>query len=373
MLRNGINCIKFYWFGIFCTSIMGIVVSTFLDYRVLFSKGDFYIWRVSFTILVISVTVSDIIMLQVTALSRFLYLRIRYSIKCPLCIFPFLINSVDGKLEVKIGKKPEVVYCDFIDDEEYNRFSYEEMIRILREGIIARKIGRYIFGISVMILFLCFKPAGALIVIILFAEFEALDMIYERKFHGDNFKLRNIRRGNGALYLNKVYDDCRVENFYDDDINKNYVLGMVKRRLAKNIYDNDYTEPAYVNNILKRLFMEPEEISTSPDIKELDIVTLYVFYALFSKNEDYVGNIRNVVLRMKLYVGQYSKLWRDYFDYFLQIIDSYQWKKELKINKKKDMILLYDCWANIPGKYRNTLLYVKNKIDDYIKTLYVGF
>lgn len=199
---------------------MGIVVSTFLDYRVLFSKGDFYTWIVSFTIFVISVTVSDIIMLQVTALSRFLYLRIRYSIKCPLCIFPFLINNVDGKLEMKIGKKPEVVYCDFIDDEEYNRFSYEEMIRILREGIIARKIGRYIFGISVMILFLCFKPAGALIVIILFAEFEALDMIYERKFHGDNFKLRNIRRGNGALYLNKVYDDCRVENFYDDDINK---------------------------------------------------------------------------------------------------------------------------------------------------------
>ena len=144
MLRNGINCIKFYWFGIFCTSIISIVVSTFLDYRVLFSKGDFYTWIVSFTIFVISVTVSDIIMLQVTALSRFLYLRIRYSIKCPLCIFPFLINSVDGKLEMKIGKKPEVVYCDFIDDEEYNRFSYEEMIRILREGIIARKIGRYI-------------------------------------------------------------------------------------------------------------------------------------------------------------------------------------------------------------------------------------
>ena len=210
MLKNGINCIKFYWFGIFCSAIISIVVSTFLDYRVLFSKGDFYTWIVSFTIFVISVTVSDIIMLQVIALSRFLYLRIRYSIKCPLCIFPFLINSVDGKLEVKIGKKPEVVYCDFIDDEEYNRFSYEEMIRILREGIIARKIGRYIFGISVMILFLCFKPAGALIVIILFAEFEALDMIYERKFHGDNFKLRNIRRGNGALYLNKVYDDCRV-------------------------------------------------------------------------------------------------------------------------------------------------------------------
>ena len=123
------------------------------------------------------------------------------------------------------------------------------------------------------------------------------------------------------------------------------------------------------NNILKSLFMEPEEISTSPDIKELDIVTLYVFYALFSKNEDYVGNIRNVVLRMKLYVGQYSRLWRDYFDYFLQIIDSYQWKKELKINKKKDMILLYDCWANIPGRYRNTLLYVKNKIDDYINQI----
>ena len=89
MLRYGINCIKFYWFGIFCSSIMGIVVSTFLDYRVLFSKGDFYTWRVSFTIFVISVTVSDIIMLQVTALSRFLYLRIRYSIKCTLWIFNF--------------------------------------------------------------------------------------------------------------------------------------------------------------------------------------------------------------------------------------------------------------------------------------------
>ena len=75
---------------------------------------------------------------------------------------------------------------------------------------------------------------------------------------------------------------------------------------------------------------------------------------------------------MKLYVGQYSKLWRDYFDYFLQIIDSYQWKKELEINKKKDMILLYDCWANIPGKYRNTLLYVKNKIDDYINQIMIG-
>lgn len=79
-----------------------------------------------------------------------------------------------------------------------------------------------------MILFLCFKPAGALIVIILFAEFEALDMIYERKFHGDNFKLRNIRRGNGALYLNKVYDDCRVENFYDDDINKTMFLAWLR-------------------------------------------------------------------------------------------------------------------------------------------------
>lgn len=102
--KNGINCTKFYWFGIFCSAIICIVVSTFLDYRVLFSKGDFYTWIVSFTIFVISVTVSDIIMLQVTALSRFLYLRIRYSIKCPLCIFPFLINSVDGKLEMKIGK-----------------------------------------------------------------------------------------------------------------------------------------------------------------------------------------------------------------------------------------------------------------------------
>lgn len=81
--------------------------------------------------------------------------------------------------------------------------------------------------------------------------------------------------------------------------------------------------------------MEPEAISTSPDIKELDIVTLYVFYALFSKNEDYVGNIRNVVLRMKLYVGQYSKLWRDYFDYFLQVIDSYQWKKNWKLIKER--------------------------------------
>ena len=54
MLRNGINCIKFYWFGIFCSAIICIVVSTFLDYRVLFSKGDFYTWRVSFTIFVIS-------------------------------------------------------------------------------------------------------------------------------------------------------------------------------------------------------------------------------------------------------------------------------------------------------------------------------
>ena len=53
MLKNGINCTKFYWFGIFCSSIMGIVVSTFLDYRVLFSKGDFYTWIVSFTIFVI--------------------------------------------------------------------------------------------------------------------------------------------------------------------------------------------------------------------------------------------------------------------------------------------------------------------------------
>ena len=71
MLKNGINCIKFYWFGIFCSAIISIVVSTFLDYRVLFSKGDFYTWIVSFTIFVISVTVSDIIMLQVIALSRF--------------------------------------------------------------------------------------------------------------------------------------------------------------------------------------------------------------------------------------------------------------------------------------------------------------
>jgi hypothetical protein len=34
---------------------------------------------------------------------------------------------------------------------------------------------------------------------------------------------------------------------------------------------------------------------------------------------------------MKLYVGQYSKLWRDYFDYFLQVIDSYQWKIEFEL------------------------------------------
>ena len=86
---------------------------------------------------------------------------------------------------------------------------------------------------------------------------------------------------------------------------------------------------------IKKSFYGTGGISTSPDIKELDIVTLYVFYAIFSKNEDYVGNIRNVVLGMKLYVGQYSKLWRDYFDYFLQIIDSYQWKKELEINKER--------------------------------------
>ena len=41
MLRNGINCIKFYWFGIFCSSIMGIVVSTFLDYKVYFLREVF--------------------------------------------------------------------------------------------------------------------------------------------------------------------------------------------------------------------------------------------------------------------------------------------------------------------------------------------
>ena len=104
----------------------------------------------------------------------------------------------------------------------------------------------------------------------------------------------------------------------------------------------------------------------------IDDVALPDSTLLTVTDEDYVGNIRNVVLRMKLYVGQYSKLWRDYFDYFLQVIDSYQWKKELEINKKKDMILLYDCWANIPGKYRNTLLYVKNKIDDYINQIMIG-
>ena len=43
--------------------------------------------------------------------------------------------------------------------------------------------------------------------------------------------------------------------------------------------------------------------------------------------------------------------------------------KQNKMIKKKDMILLYDCWTNIPGRYRNTLLYVKNKIDDYINQI----
>ena len=47
------------WLGIFCSSIMGIVVSTFLDYRVLFSKGDFYTWIVSFTIFSISLVNSS--------------------------------------------------------------------------------------------------------------------------------------------------------------------------------------------------------------------------------------------------------------------------------------------------------------------------
>ena len=43
MLKNGINCIKFYWFGIFCSSIMGIVVSTF------FTITEFYFLREIFT------------------------------------------------------------------------------------------------------------------------------------------------------------------------------------------------------------------------------------------------------------------------------------------------------------------------------------
>ena len=41
MLRNGINCIKFYWFGIFCSAIICIVVSTFLDSEFYFLKGIF--------------------------------------------------------------------------------------------------------------------------------------------------------------------------------------------------------------------------------------------------------------------------------------------------------------------------------------------
>ena len=104
MLRNGINCIKFYWFGIFCSSIMGIVVSTFLDYRVLFSKGDFYTCRVSFTIFVVSFTVSDIIMLQVTALSRFLYPEgMSFAILIMNAFTPLINTYVKPK---RFGEKP---------------------------------------------------------------------------------------------------------------------------------------------------------------------------------------------------------------------------------------------------------------------------
>lgn len=364
-MTKSIDCKKFYYIFILCSAVFAVVMSTFYDYRDLYAKGDFYTWFVTAVADITAFGIANFFMFQVTALGRFIYLKIRYSITNPLYLFPFLIGRMNGKLTIKIGKKPSVVYCDFLDEEYLSKHSREEIEKILKEGIIARKAARYIVGIIIFIICICNKPISSIGIVIILIEFETIDMICERKFHGDNYKLRNISKGNADLYLNVVYDEKDIINWYNCEINRNYVLGIVKRELIKRIYEDDYSEPLYVRTIVEKLCAEPEEISLSPDDKEIDIVTLYVFWALFSEDNDRICNIRNVVLRMKIHFGRYSGLWRDFFDWFIQTIDYYQWEKKVEIKNDKQLLIKYDSWGSIPGEYMAMLNEVNRKIENY--------
>lgn len=345
---------------------VSLVTSTFFDYKYLLSKGFSYTWIVTVFTCVIVFFIVNLICFQVTALSRYAFLKMRYSLNSPLILFPILINRVDKNVKVAIGRRGSTVYYDFLEPKDYYGRSQEELVEILKNGIIARKVGRYIFLTIAFVVLLIIRPICSLIVVIMFVEFEAIDMIYDRKIHGDNCKLMNIKLGKAGLYLDGVYNEEEFVDWYKEDKNKSYILSNVKKNLLKAINNEKYEEPYYVQKILEQLFECPEEISMAPDDSELDIVTLYVFFAVFSQDAEKVSKIRKVILIMKEHFGQYSKLWYDYFSWFLEIIDFYLWGNTI-VTKEKPMLLRYDSWCRVPGEYLTMINKIESRIENYTR------
>lgn len=242
-------------------------------------------------------------------------------------------------------------------------FNFGNLIR----GIYAKRYGRYFLLFAGTIYCFIMNPLYLFIVIALFGEIFVFSNMYDRRYHGECVKLKNIREGKGIIYLFRLVDLKTKDELENQEIgklvslfseveNRNYILAGVKRLLIEHIAMKKWELPVFVDKILELLWEKPREISLNLDEKELDVTILFMYYAIIADDIAEINRVLCVIQNLQKEWGAYSKLWKNYFQWYVEIIQRSRGERiTFTVKAQEIMFVKNESIGYLPGKYCNNL------------------
>ena len=315
-----------------------------------------------------------LIIFNLSSLIRAIYYKIIGYSLFPLVLYPFCINNDNNSLKVKFTIRTSVLFYDFLPYGMENNNDIGCQLEIIKKGLYVKIYSRIAALTFAGILCIAFKvPLFILIVLAMFVEMIIFENINDRLYHGERIKIANIKAGKGIIYLLGLTDICdnlddentdSIIKMFSEDRNRNYILSGVKRNMVNSFTNKEKNLSELPINIIDSLFEKPRDISVNPDSKELDILILFIYYALATENIEYKNMAVYVLKGLQSEWGMHSKLWFNYFQWYIDFIKISMGKvTDLKAKEPNILLIKTDSIGAIPGSYYDRLRDIKNVIE----------
>lgn len=361
-------------------SIVGAVIAVVggitMDMKWMEDTNIFMCWVILLGLFLFVFTIVHLVLFNFGNFIRGIYFKIYGYSFFPLVLYPLCINWDSNHLKIRFTLRPSIVFYDFFTNENMNNIGIEKKLELIKGGLYVKKYSRF-FLIIVGAVYCCRANLSYIFVVgALLIEMFIFSNLHDRRFHGESVKITNIKNGKGMIYLIGLEDTYYMSEFDDGDKlvalfskteNRNYILAGIKRILVERIVMEKCRIPAFVGEILELLWEKPEKISLNPDEKELDVTVLFMYYALISKDVAATNRVLCVIQSLQNEWGNYSRLWYNYFQWYVEMIEFSRGQRMSITVKEQPMLLVKtDSIGYMPGIYYNNLRKVETVVKEKI-------
>lgn len=357
-------------------AVIAVVCGITMDMEWMEDTNIFMCWVILLGFFLLVFTLVHLVLFNFGNFMRGIYFKIYGYSFFPLVLYPLCINWDNNHLKIKFTLRPSVTFYDFLPNENMNNTEIEKQLELIKSGLYVKKYSRFFLIIAVAVYCCRANLLYIFVVGALLIEMFIFSNLHDRRYHGESVKITNIKNGKGIIYLIGLEDTYYMSEFDDGDKlvalfseteNRNYILAGIKRILVERVVMEKYGVPAFVGEILELLWEKPEEISLNPDERELDVTVLFIYYALISKDIAATNRVLCVIQSLQNEWGNYSRLWYNYFQWYVEIIEFSRGQRTSITVKEQPMLLVKtDSIGYMPGIYYNNLRKVETAVKEKI-------